>query len=81
MDTEIKVNESIEVKKTRGRPKKERDLNEILRKRKEYYRTHADEQKRYKREKYLKMKQEEYKAKHNGSLDGFKIIQYNFSEK
>ena len=74
-------------KKKMGRPTKENVLrgmdyyndkrNEILKQKKSYYNNHKTERKGYQNRWYTKKKQEEYKATHGGSLDGFEIRQYN----
>ena len=78
----------VEVKRNKcGRPKKDNTLrgldyynanhDKILEQKKEYRTKNADKIKGKRDQVYLKKKQEEYKATHNGSLDGFKIRQYN----
>ena len=64
--------------KSHGRPKKDPEVtyyqshrDKVLQKKKEYYKQNADKRKEYQKQRTLKMKQEKYKAEHDGSLDGF----------
>ena len=49
----------------------------ISKQKREYRMKNIDKIKEQNRNKYLIKKQEEYKAKHDNSLEGFKIRQYN----
>lgn len=83
----IKTIETEYIKK-RGRPKKDDTLRgskyynakkeDISKQKKEYYQKHLTERKEYYKKWYANKREEEYKALHNGSLDGFKPIKlYN----
>ena len=75
METETKtieqVNKPIKQKGLRGMDYYNANKDKIAKQKKEYYMKVADRVKEYNKNYNLKRRQEEYKAKHNGTLEGF----------